>query len=240
MEFAQPLIPGRLVQRYKRFLADVDLADGRRVTAHCPNPGSMMGLAEPGLRVWLEPNADPRRKLGHAWRLVDLPSGAMAGIDTAVPNRIVAEALAAGRIPDLAGYAEILPERRYGARSRVDFLLRGPGRPDAYVEVKNVHLMRRDGLAEFPDCVTARGTKHLADLAAEVARGHRAVMLYVVQRDDCDRFALADDLDPAYARGFAAATAEGVEALVYRATLSVNRIMLDSAIPMVLPAGQGS
>lgn len=215
MRFATPLVRGRLIERYKRFLADVILDDGRAVTAHCANPGAMLGLKAPGLTVWLEPIADPRRALAWSWRLVELPDGHLAGIDTSLPNRIVAEALAEGRIPGLAGYERIRPEVRYATKSRIDFLLSAAGRPDAYVEVKNVHLRRTAGLAEFPDSVTARGARHLADLAAMADAGHRAVMLYVVQRSDCDRFGVAADLDPAYAAAYAAARARGVEVLVH-------------------------
>lgn len=243
MEFSAPLIRARLVERYKRFLADVDILDGpdegRRLTVHCPNSGSMMGLSDPGMEIWLE-RAKPTAKLPYGWRLVTLPGGHLAGIDTIVPNRIVKEALAAGRIPELAGYAQIKPEQRYSTNSRIDFLLSDPDRPPAYVEVKNVHLMRQPGLAEFPDCVTARGAKHLRDLAGEVARGNRAVMLYVLQRDDCDRFALAHDLDPAYTEALSEAIARGVEALAYRARLSTERISLDQAVALDLRAIGGA
>jgi len=232
MRFVRPLIRGTLVRRYKRFLADVMLEDGREVTAHCANPGAMLGLNAPGMTVWLEPSDDPRRKLGHAWRLVELDGGHFAGIDTAVPNRLVAEALAEGRVPGLAGYATVRPEVRYGTRSRVDFLLTAPGRPDAYVEVKNVHLRRADDWAEFPDSVTARGARHLAELAAMAAAGHRAVMLYVVQRTDCARFRLAGDLDPAYARAYAAARAGGVEALAHATRIDRDGVWLDRPLPL--------
>lgn len=230
MDFASPLIPGRLIRRYKRFLADVELEDGRTVTAHCANPGSMMGLKEPGLPVWVEPNDDPKRKLKFTWKLVELPEG-FAGIDTGVPNKVVAEALAARRIPELADYGTVRPEQRYGKNSRIDFLLSGDGLPDVYVEVKNVHLMRRPGLAEFPDSVTARGAKHLSDLADEVERGNRAVMLYVVQMDGPDRFDLARDIDPAFGNAFDAATTRGVEVLVWRCMLDTTRITLDCPLP---------
>ena len=227
MRFPTPLVPAILIRRYKRFLADIRLHDGRVATAHCPNPGSMLGLADAGTRIWVEPNDDPRRKLAYGWRLVELGGGHWAGIDTGVPNRVVAEALSEGRIAALAGYAGIRPETRYGSRaSRVDFLLTGAGRPDAYVEVKNVHLRRRGDLAEFPDCVTARGAKHLAELADMAQAGHRAVMLYVVQRTDCARLAIAADLDPAYARAFDTARAAGVEMLCHGSAIGPGGITL--------------
>ncbi len=232
MRFASPLIRARLVRRYKRFLADAVLEDGRTVTAHCPNPGAMLGLAEPGSRIWLEPNDDPRRKLGFGWRLVELRGGHLAGIDTAVPNRVVAEALRAGRIGTLAGYAEVRPEQHYGKQSRIDFLLRGPGLPDAYVEVKNVHLRRTGDLAEFPDCVTARGARHLAELADMAGAGHRAVMLYVVQRSDCARMQLARDLDPAYGRAFDLAARAGVEAICHGTRIDTSGVCLAGAMPV--------
>jgi sugar fermentation stimulation protein A len=231
MRFARPLVRGTLVRRYKRFLADVMLEDGTAVTAHCANPGAMLGLNAPGLAVWLEPADAPGRKLGHSWRLVEL-AGGFVGIDTSLPNRLVAEALAEGRIPALGGYETVRPEVRYGTRSRVDFLLTGPGLPDAYVEVKNVHLSRAPALAEFPDSVTARGARHLADLAATVAAGHRAVMLYVVQRTDCTRFRVAGDFDPAYAQAFAAARAGGVEAIAHATRITPEGVWIDRELPV--------
>jgi len=229
MEFAAPLIPGRLLRRYKRFLADIELASGEIVTAHCANPGAMLGLNMPGLKVWVEPNDDPKKKLKYGWRLIELEND-WVGIDTSVPNRVVGEALRGRSIPEFASYSQIRPEVRYGARSRVDFLLTGAGLPDAYVEVKNAHLMRRPGLAEFPDSVTKRGAKHLGELAAMVAEGHRAMMLYCVQRTDCDRLALAADLDPGYASAFARARAAGVETMAWACTISPGGIALDRPV----------
>lgn len=220
MEFATPLIPARLIRRYKRFLADCRLEDGREITAHCANPGSMMGLAEPGMKVWLEPNDDPKKKLKYGWRLVDHENGHCTGVDTSVPNRALRAALMAGQIPELAAYETIRPEVKYGEKSRIDFLLQKPDLPDCYVEVKSVTLSRQDGLAEFPDSVTARGTKHLGELVKMVEAGHRAIMLYLVQRTDCDRFALAADIDPAYAAAFEEAQAKGVERLIYGTRIS--------------------
>jgi sugar fermentation stimulation protein A len=235
MDFARTLIRGTLVRRYKRFLADVMLEDGRSVTAHCANPGAMLGLNVPGMGVWLEPTDGPGRKLGFSWRLVELGGGHFAGIDTGVPNRIVGEAFAAGAVPALAGYAAFRPEVAYGTRSRVDFLATGPGLRDAYVEVKNVHLRREGDWAEFPDSVTARGAKHLGELAGMVAAGHRAVMLYVVQRSDCGRMRLAGDLDPAYARAWAAARAGGVEAVAHGVEIGPAGIRLAGPLPIGEP-----
>ncbi len=232
MRFQTPLIEATLIRRYKRFLADIRLPDGQEVTAHCPNPGAMLGLKDDGARIWVEPNNDPRKKLKYAWRLVDLGAGHLAGIDATLPNRVVAEALKAGRIPELTGYGTIRPEQRYGQNSRIDFLLGEPGRPDAYVEIKNVHLRRDGDWAEFPDCVTARGAKHLAELSRIAADGGRAVMLYLVQRTDCARFRLAPDLDPAYARAFDAARAAGVEMLCYGSRITPEGVWLDKPLPV--------
>jgi sugar fermentation stimulation protein A len=232
MRFATPLVRGRLIRRYNRFLADVALDGGETVTAHCPNSGSMMGLNAPGLPVWLEPVDGPARKLRFGWRLVELPGGHWAGIDTQTPNRIVGEALRAGAIPALAAYGSVRAEVPYGTRSRVDFLLEGEGLPPAFVEVKNVHLRRSGTLAEFPDCVTARGAKHLGELARVVGQGARAVMLYVVQRTDCDALAMAADLDPGYAAAFAAARAAGVEALAHGCTIAPEGVTLAGPLPI--------
>ncbi len=223
-----PLVSARLVRRYKRFLADVRFADGREAVAYCPNPGSMLGLAEPGSTVWLAAAAG---KLAWRWELVEA-DGTLVGINTAHPNRLAEAAITAGLIPELAGYAAMRREVRYGRNSRVDLLLTDPARPPTYVEVKNVHL-RRERRAEFPDCVTARGAKHLRELAEVVAGGGRAVMLYVVQRDDCDGFALAADLDPGYAAGFQAARAAGVEALCYACAVSQSAIELKAPLPVM-------
>ena len=230
MQFQTPLVPARLIRRYKRFLADIRLDDGREVTAHCANPGSMMGLAEEGMKIWVEPNDDPRKKLKYGWRLVDHENGHFTGVDTAVPNRALKAALMAGEVRELAVYSEVLPEQKYGEKSRIDFLLKGDGLPDAYIEVKSVTLSRQAGLAEFPDSVTARGTKHLGELAAMVELGHRAVMFYLVQRTDCTAMALAGDIDPAYAAAFAKARAAGVEVLCYDTQISPERVELGQVL----------
>ncbi len=230
MRFQTPLVSGWLIQRYKQFLVDVELDDGRVVTAHCANPGAMVGLKEPGLRVWLEPNDDPKKKLRFGWRLAQLSNGAWVGIDTGVPNKVIKEALQAKQISQLAAYNTILQEQKYGSNSRVDFLLKEPGLPDAYVEVKNVNLWRRDDWAEFPDTVTARGLKHLGVLGDMVHAGHRSVLIYCVQHTGCSRFRLAEDLDPAYAAACLGAQARGVEMLYYGCDVSTAEINLRGAL----------
>ncbi len=195
----------------------------------------MLGLCAPGLRVWLSRSEDPRRKLAHSWELVEA-DGTLVGVNASRPNALAAEALDQGRIPELAGYAERRREVKYGRNSRIDLMLADPdgARPVCYVEVKNVHLKRRDALAEFPDAVTARGAKHLDELTEVVAAGSRAVMLYIVQRGDCDRLALAEDIDPGYARALHRALAHGVEAYAYACTLTHRTVAVDRRVPIAL------
>ena len=233
MQFCSPLERGRLIQRYKRFSADVELDDGRAVTAHCPNPGAMLGLNTPGLPVWLSRSDSPTRKLAHTLELVEADGG-LVGVNTMHPNRLTAEALAHGLIPELTGYDTVRPEVRYGENSRVDFLLTAQDRPPCFLEVKNVHLSRGGGLAEFPDCVAARSLKHLRELAREREAGARAVMLFVVQRMDCAEFAAAADLDPAYAAGLIEAAVRGVEVLCYGCKIEASGITLSA--PLVFAA----
>lgn len=238
MRFQTPLEPARLVRRYKRFLADIRLeADGREVVAHCANPGSMMGLAEPGMRIWVEPNDDPKKKLNYGWRLVDHGDGHFTGVDTGLPNRALKAALEARAVPGLEGYGTVLPERKYGAGNRIDFLLQEKGLPDAYVEVKSVTLSRQAGLAEFPDSVTARGRKHLLELAEMARAGHRAVMLFLVQRTDCADVTLAADIDPAYAEAFAGAREAGVETICLGCAITPEAV--EVAGPLGFSPGEG-
>jgi sugar fermentation stimulation protein A len=233
MQFPAPLVTGRLVQRYKRFLADVVLDSGETITVHCANPGAMTGLNVPGARVWLSKSTNPARKLAHSWELVEIDFGGgpeMVGINTAHPNGLVAAAIIDGTIAELAGYEALRQEVPYGRNSRVDILLSAADRPATYVEVKNVHLMRRPGLAEFPDSVTARGAKHLDELGDQVEAGARAVMVFLIQYGGAERFALARDIDPAYGRAFDRARQRGVEMLAYRCRLTPGEIVVDRRV----------
>jgi sugar fermentation stimulation protein A len=229
MNFPSPLVRGRLVQRYKRFFADVILDDGTAVTAHCPNPGAMLGLNLPGMPVWLSRSDDPKRKLAHTLELVEAEGG-LVGVNTMSPNRIVAEALQAGVIPELHGYETFRREVKYGAASRVDFLLTSPGRPSCWLEIKNCHLSRSAGLAEFPDCVAARSSRHLRELAAMVQAGDRAVALFVIQRMDCDRFSACAELDPVFERTLGEVASAGVEVLAYACDIDERRVVLKQRI----------
>jgi sugar fermentation stimulation protein A len=236
MDFPAPLIRGTLIKRYKRFMADVTLDDGSTVTAHCANTGSMLSVQPAGAEVWLSPADDPKRKLKYTWELVRIGDH-LVGINTHRPNAIVAEAVAAGTVSGLSGYDTLRREVKYGRDSRIDLLLRGDGRPDCYVEVKNVH-MKRDpavpGPAEFPDAVTGRGAKHLEELADMVAAGHRAVMVFLVQRGDCDRVRIAGDIDPAYLEALHRALSLGVEALCLACAVSPERVAVAGPLPLDL------
>jgi sugar fermentation stimulation protein A len=236
MRFPSPLIPATLVRRYKRFLADVILPSGEETTVHVANPGAMTGLASPGARVWLSRSENLKRKLAYSWELVETDFGAgleFVGINTGYPNRLVREALDAAHIAECTGYPSLRWEVKYGKNSRVDFLLECPQRGVCYIEVKNVHLMRTPGLVEFPDCVTARGARHMDELAAVTVAGGRAIVLFVIQIGSATRFALARDIDPAYGAAFDRARAAGVEALAYRCVISPEGISLTTRVPIV-------
>ncbi|MGJ3233245.1 MAG: DNA/RNA nuclease SfsA [Oceanicaulis sp.] len=233
MKFASPLQPGRLIRRYKRFLADIELDAGGMVTAHCPNPGSMMGLKAPGSRCWVSQSADPRRKLKHTLEIVEADDTLVA-MNTMSPNKIAEAAIRSGAIPELAGYETIRREVKYGVNSRIDLLLSSPDRPVCYVEVKNCHLMRTAGLAEFPDSVTARGAKHLFELSERVRAGDRAVQLFIVQRGDCTTLSPAEDLDPAYAAALRAAARAGVEVLAYGCEVTLKGVELAAPMEIAL------
>lgn len=240
MRFASPLVPARLVQRYKRFLFDAVLEDtGEPITGSCPNTGSMLGLTTPGSRIWLSEHDSPTRKYRHMFEMIET-EGELVGVNTGLPNKLAEEAIRMGLVGDLAAYPTIERERKYGRNSRIDLLLGGGGLPMAYVEVKNVHFSRRPGIAEFPDTATKRGTKHLDELADMAAAGHRAIMLYLVQRADCQRFRLCGDLDPVYHAAFQQARARGVEAYAVNCRVSPAEIAplglmaMDEAAPAAL------
>lgn len=232
MKFSEPLLRGTLVKRYKRFLSDIELPTGELVVAHCANPGAMLGLNTAGAEVWLSRSANPLRKLAYSWELVRVGSH-LVGINTILPNTIVAAAVAAGKIEELRGYSTLRREVRYGVNSRIDLLLEEPGKPTCYVEIKNVHL-KRGPAAEFPDCPTVRGAKHLRELMEMVAQGSRAVMVYLVQRGDCDYFTVADDLDPAYGKGLREAVRCGVETICYTCEVALDSIELGRPLPVRL------
>jgi len=231
MRFEPDLIETRLVKRYKRFLADVEMPDGSVFTVHCPNPGSMLGLTEPGIKAWISDSQNPKRKLRYTLELVEVGE-TMVGVNTNTPNKLAKEAIESGIIPSLATYDLLRTEVPYGKNSRIDILLEKENTPDTYVEVKNVHFQRTKGLHEFPDSVTARGAKHLDEMAQEVLRGNRAVMLYVIQRNDGDRMQLADDLDPAYGAAFKNAMDKGVEAVAIRCDVTPLGISATDTICM--------
>jgi len=236
MRLPSPLLRGTLIQRYKRFLADVRLDDGRLVTATCPNTGSMLGLTAPGSIMWLSRSDSPTRKYRYTWELVEADLGrgpTLVGINTGHPNKLVAEALAARRIRALAGYPKVRREVNYGRNSRIDLLLECARKGLCYVEIKNVHLSRRHGLAEFPDSVTARGVKHLVEMSEMVRQGHRAVMVFLIQRGEARRLALARDIDPAYGAAFDAARAVGVEAIALRCRMGTEEIVVDRPVPII-------
>jgi sugar fermentation stimulation protein A len=233
MIFDPPLQPGTLVQRYKRFLADVELPNGEVVTAHCPNPGSMKTCAEPGWRAWLSPATNPSRKLKWTLELVEAPSGLIL-VNTSRPNRIVEEGIQQGRFSSLASTAKIQREVRYGENSRIDLLLEEPGQKKCWVEVKSVTMLLQKNLAAFPDSVTKRGSKHLVELVEQVRKGDRAVQLFLVSRQDVDQMCPAVNIDPVYAKNLRWAASEGVEIVAHKAHLDPREITVGPQIPVLM------
>lgn len=223
------LVPGVLIRRYKRFLADVRLDHGPEVTAHCPNTGSMAACCEPGRPVYLSRRDDPKRKLKYTWEMIDMGSS-LVGVDTGVPNRLVALSARTGRIAPLKGYDLVRPEVRVGEGVRLDLQLTAPDRPDCYVEIKNCTLVE-DGLASFPDAVTERGRKHLVELAGLAEKGNRAVIFFLIQRMDARRFRPADQIDPEYGRVLRRVIRAGVEVMAYDVRLDLDGIALNGPVP---------
>ncbi|MBD3670983.1 MAG: DNA/RNA nuclease SfsA [Gammaproteobacteria bacterium] len=238
MDYSNTLIPVTLIRRYKRFLADVEMDDGRVITVHSPNTGSMMGCADPGMRIWIRDTQNPKRKYRYAWEQSETDSGTRININTHLSNRLVQEAIENGTVQELQGYEGIRSEVNYGAqRSRIDLLLERQGQR-CYVEVKNVTARRErdgEGVAVFPDAVTARGTKHLEELMHMVEQGERAVIFYCLSRDDASTMQPADDIDPLYGRTLREAITRGVEALAYRVRVDTTSIQLVEPVPVVCP-----
>lgn len=235
VKFSKPLIEGILVRRYKRFLADVELSDGRVITAHTPNTGSMQGCSTPGSRVWLTDSGNPARKYPMSWELVETAPEVLVGINTALPNRLVREGIESGTIAELAGYGNIRTEVPYGKEnSRIDLLLEDGHAGFCYVEVKNVTLAK-DGIGLFPDAVSRRGSKHLRELEEMASLGHRAVIFFCVQRNDVREVRPADAIDPVYGTSLRQAIASGVETLAYRALVSPAGVQLERPIPVLCP-----
>jgi sugar fermentation stimulation protein A len=234
LQYARALVEGRLIRRYKRFLADIQLPEGV-ITAACPNTGSMMGCCEPGSRVWLSESDRATRKYRHTWEIVEVGQ-VMIGINTGLPNNLVAEAIGEGVIPELSGYETVRREVRYGEEaSRVDFVLESPGREACYVEVKNVTAAAQKGVALFPDCVSERGSRHLRELIRMKSQGLRPVQLYCVQRGDVKEVRPADGIDHEYGRTLREAIAAGVEVLAYRARVTPKEIRLVDRISVRCP-----
>jgi len=231
VRFPAPLIPGTLVKRYKRFLADVHLDDGTPVTAHCTNTGSMLGCNAPGSQVYLSEQPGKNRKLPYTWELIRV-GRTLVGINTLAANRLAREGIESGVVKELQGYERLRPEVPTRPGSRLDFLLENPGQ-QCYVEVKNVTLVV-DGVATFPDAVSERGTRHLKELIRLRRRGHRAVLLFVIQRGPCPSFRPADEIDVEYGRWLRRAARAGVEIYPYRARVTVRGISLSEAVPLQL------
>ena len=232
MRFETNLLSGTLIKRYKRFFADVELDDGRMVTAHCPNTGKMTGCADPGSRVYLSEHNNPKRKLKFTWEIVINSQGDWIGVNTHKANAIVEEAILAGKIDVFAGYDRLSREVKYGQeRSRIDLFLQGVGQLDCYVEVKSVTL-KQEGMGYFPDAVTERGQKHLRELAAIVQDGHRAILFFCVQHTGINEVRAAEHIDPAYAHLCREAVQQGVEVMAWRAAIDPENIHLNQSLPV--------
>ena len=226
------LIPGILVKRYKRFLADVEIKEGKVVTAHCPNTGSMQGCSEPGRPVYLSHHDNPKRKLNYTWELIEMPTS-LVGINTLIPNRLVFASIKAGLIPELSGYEIAKREVNIGRHSRIDLLLTNGDYERCYIEIKNCTLVK-DGIAFFPDAVTSRGLKHITELEALVDAGYRCVMFYFIQRMDAKVFKPADQIDADYGEGLRRGAKHGIEVLAYDVDLDLRGIALNRRLPFEL------
>lgn len=235
MRFDEPLIPVTFLRRYKRFLADVRLASGEVIPVHCPNSGSMKACQPPDVPAWISDSKNPKRKLRHTLEVIEVAPGVRCLVNTHRPNALVAEAVAGGVIPALAGYASLRTEVKYGSEnSRIDLLLEDPARGRCYVEVKNATLGVGDGITRFPDAVTARGTKHLRELMGEVKAGHRAVLVFCASRTDVRAVGPADDIDPVYGQTLREAAAAGVEIMAWRIEVDAQHAQVVAEVPVML------
>ena len=230
MKFPTPLIEAKLIKRYKRFLADVKLADGSEITVHCPNPGAMLGVKDPGSNVWISDSNNPKRKLRFTLELIELASGTLVGVNTNMPNKIAEELVLSREFKEFGEFETLRREVKYGENSRIDLLLSSPDKPDTYIEVKSITMQRQSGAHEFPDGVTERGRKHLVELGKVAQNGERAIMLYLIQRDDGDKFTFARDIDPLYGEAFDDAVAKGVEAFAIRCKITPEAIIAEKMI----------
>lgn len=229
MKFSSPLLKGRLIKRYKRFLADIELDDRGIITAHCPNSGAIQGVTNPGTPVWVSLSDNPTRKLPYTWEMANV-GGTYVGVNTSHPNGLVCDAIESGVIKELQQFQSLKREVPYGKNSRIDILLTSEKGELTYVEVKNVHL-KRGKLAAFPSSVTTRGAKHLRELADAVQMGHKAYVVYVIQRNDCEGFEIATDIDPDYGRETLMALDKGVIPLAYACDINPSQIIITHQIP---------
>jgi sugar fermentation stimulation protein A len=234
MKFSPALQHATLIQRYKRFLADVITPEGEQLTLHCPNTGAMTGCATPGDRVWYSTSENSKRKYAHTWEVTETQNGAFICVNTQRANQLVKEALTLGAIPELVGYGTHKSEVKYGDEgSRIDFMLQAEDRPECYIEVKSVTLAEQKN-GYFPDAVTLRGQKHLRELMSVAAAGKRAVLLFAVLHSAIERFSPARHIDPKYAQLLNEAQKQGVEVFAYKAELSADNMTLRSSLPIVL------
>ena len=233
MKFSNNLIKATFVKRYKRFFSDHILENGQVVTAHCPNTGAMTGVAKEGITSWLSESNDPKRKLKWTWELTQ-ENDTIVGVNTHNPNKIIQEAINNKEIKELLNYKNLKREVKYGVNSKIDIFLQDENKVNCYVEIKNVHLSREKGLAEFPDGITSRGTKHLKELANVAKNGDRAVMLYLIQRNDCNYFKIAEDIDIEYGKAFIDALHAGVEVICIDTILNTSEINIGKKIKLLI------
>ncbi len=227
-----PLLSGTLIRRYKRFLADVRLDDGTIITAHCPNSGAMTGCSQPGRTAFISYHDDPKRKLKYTWQLIEMPTS-LVGVNTMIPNRLVAQSIRQGLIHELSDYDDIVSEVKVGNNSRIDLLLQSDKKDPCYVEIKNCTLVE-NGQALFPDAVTLRGKKHLVELQQLVTQGNRCIMFYLIQRMDAQNFSPADKIDPGYGKELRKAVSHGVEIMAYDVLIDTGHIKIHQKVPCIL------